>query len=119
MRHCVREDIGVHHHNQSDNRCQRDGVPENETEYLAFITDLVGSSRCHADGLRVHHLAHHAACTVGGAHQDRIETELLRSDSLQTTEQCVRGRIATCQRYSQPAEKRSKNWKEPTATSEG
>src|SRR5437763_13467742 len=52
---------------------------------------LAGGARDH-DGLRVDHLAHHAAGGVGRDNQDRIETELLRdrkSTRLNSSHRCI------------------------------
>src|SRR5215469_10615242 len=65
MRHQVRSNVGVEHHDQTDDRTQSDRVPDHEAKDHAFVADLVGGRGGHADRLRVHHLAHHATGAVG------------------------------------------------------
>src|SRR5882724_1148434 len=86
----AREHVCVQHYDNPHDRGQRDRVPEDKPENLAFIAQLVGGGGGDNDGLCVHHFAHHTASAVGRAHQDGIEVELLGRDLLQAPEQCVR-----------------------------
>ena len=79
----LRKNIGIHHHDDSDDGRKRDGVPEHEAEDGTLIAYLIGRGRCNANRLRVNHLAHHAPGAIGGAHENRTEIELLRGDFLQ------------------------------------
>jgi len=60
----VGERIGVKHYDHAHDRRQRYGVPKNETKDTAFAANLIGRRGCDANGLRVNHLAHHAAGAV-------------------------------------------------------
>src|ERR1700704_4786906 len=94
-------------------------MPHHKSEYRAFVPDLLGGSGGYRDRLRVHHFAHHATRTIGCAHENRIDPELLRSDSLQTPEQRVRRSVASGQGNTEPAEKRTEEWICPTRSGEG
>ena len=81
--------VRLQHHQNSHQRRQYQTVEEHVPKDVAFVTVPAGGCAGHDDRLRVDHLAHHAAGTVGCAHQDWTETELRRSDLLQTAEQDI------------------------------
>src|SRR5271154_1137607 len=65
VRHQVRKHIGVKHHDDANDRAERDGVPENVAEDDAFVAHLLCCGGGDGDGLRVHHFTHHAAGAIG------------------------------------------------------
>src|SRR5712671_2328786 len=112
------KDVGIHHDDDADDGCERHGVPENKAEDGAFVADLVGGRGSDADGLRVNHLAHHAAGAVGCTHENWAEVELLGSDFLQAAEENVGRRVAAREGYSEPTDESAKERKEPARTRE-
>src|SRR6266702_3444794 len=118
VRHGAREDIGIQQDDHADDGAQRNGMPEHVPENHALVADLIGRRRGHGDGLRIHHLAHHAARRVGRTHQDGVELELFRGDPLQATEQGVGRGVATRQRHAQPTQIRAEEGKQPTGARE-
>src|SRR6266581_4812633 len=66
--------VRVQQHDDPDDRAQRDRMPEHVAEDGALVPHLIRRRRRHGDGLRVHHLAHHAARRVGRAHQHWVES---------------------------------------------
>src|SRR5450432_1243454 len=104
MRNVLWEHVSVQHHNDSDDSCKRDRVPEHEAEDLALLADLIGGRGSDANGLRIDHLAHHTTGAIAGAHQNRTQVELLGSNSLQSAEKRVGRGVAAGQRDTQPAD---------------
>ena len=90
MGHEGTENISVHHNDDSYDSPERNRVPHHKAKNKPFITHLLGSCRWNGDLLCIHHFAHHASGAVGRAHQNWIDSELLRRDSLQTSEERVR-----------------------------
>ena len=82
--------VGVQHDDDFDDGSQSNRMPHYKSEDRALVPDLLGGSGCNRDRLRVHHFSHHATRTISRAHQNRIDPELLRSNSLQTPKQRVR-----------------------------
>jgi hypothetical protein len=64
-------------------------VPGHEPENDSFIAYLFSCGGGNRDGLGVYHFSHHASRAVGGAHEDWVDAELLRSNSLQTSEERI------------------------------
>src|SRR5213080_2223811 len=118
VRHGAREDVGIQQDDHADDGAQPNGMPEDVPENHPLVADLIGRRRGHGDGLRVHHLAHHAARRVGRTHQDRIELELLRGDALQATEERVGRRVAARQRHAQPTQVCAEERKQPASARE-
>ena len=119
MRNSTRENIGIQHDNDRDDRAQSDRMPDHETEDGPFIAHLCGSCCSNRDRLRVDHFAHYPAGAIGRAHQHRIDPELLRRDPLQASEQCIGRSVAARERHPEPAEERAKEWIEPSRTRKG
>lgn len=90
MRHRPAENVGVEHHDNSDDGAQGHRVPYHKPENNSLIAHLLGSRGGNRDGLRIYHFPHDAACAIRGAHQNRVDTELLRRNSLQASEERVR-----------------------------
>src|SRR5438876_893143 len=109
----LRQHVGVHHHDDSDDGCKRHGVPENEAEDGAFVANLIGRRGSDANRLRIDHLAHNATGAVRAAHEYGAQMELLRGDFLQTTEQRIGRGIAAGQGDAKPADVSAKEGKEP------
>src|SRR5947209_2851001 len=93
-------------------------MPGDESEYHSLVADLLGRSGGDGNRLGIHHLAHHTSGAIGGAHQNWIDTQLLRSNSLQASEQSVGRRVAPREGDSEPAEERPKKRIEPAGTRE-
>src|SRR6266478_10051459 len=119
MRNGTREDVGVQHDDDCNDRAQSNRMPDHETEDGPFIAHLCGRRCRDRDRLRVDHFAHHAARAVGGAHQHWIDPQLLRRDPLEASEQCIGRCIASRERHTEPAEERAKKWIKPACASEG
>src|SRR5439155_79662 len=115
----LRQHVGVHHHDDSDDGCKRHGVPENEAEDGAFVANLIGRRGSDANRLRIDHLAHNATGAVRAAHENGAQMELLRGDFLQTTEQRIGRGIAAGQGDAKPADVSAKEGKEPPRACEG
>src|SRR5882672_340663 len=114
----LREHISVEHDDDADNGSKGHGIPENEAENGAFLPDLIRRGSSDADGLRVDHFAHHAAGTVGRAHQNGAESELLSSDLLEAAKKNVGRSVASRQRDAEPANECAEEGKEPARASE-
>src|SRR5437868_1023191 len=93
-------------------------MPKHKAKNTAFGADLIGGSRCDADGLCVNHFAHDAARAVRCSHENRTQIQLLGGDSLQTSKQSVGRSIASSQRDAEPSDVRAKKWEEPTSSRE-
>ena len=104
------EYIRVEQDDDSDDRAESYGVPGDEAEDDAFVADLLGGGGGDGDGLGVDHFSHHASGTVGGAHEDGVDAELLRSNSLQAAEESVGGGVTAGERHSQPAQEGAEEW---------
>src|SRR4030095_7054820 len=65
-----REDIGLKEDEDADRGGERDAVPEDVAQDLAFVALLAGGDACHDDALGVDHLSHDAAAAVGGTAPD-------------------------------------------------
>ena len=96
------KNVGIDHHDDADDGRKRDGVPEYKAKDGPFVAYLIGRGRGDANRLRVDHFAHHASGAVGGAHENRAEVELLRSDFLQTAEESIRRSVAAGQGNAKP-----------------
>ena len=88
-----RVDVGLQHHQAAHQHREHDAVEEHIAQDVAFVAVPAGRGGGHDDGLRVDHLAHHAARTVGRCHQIRVQAELLGRDLLQSAKQHVGCRI--------------------------
>src|SRR5271166_6900952 len=118
VRHSTTENVSIEKYDHANNRAQGDGVPCHKAEDDSFVADLLGSSCGDRNGLRIYHFSHHSPGAVGLAHQHRIDTELLRSDPLQTAEERIGRGIAARQRDPEPSKKCSKEWIEQPGTRE-
>ncbi len=102
-----RPGVGVQRHQNADQGRQRDAMEEHVAQNAALVPVPVGRSARHHDALRVNHLAHHAARTVGGAHQHWTKAGLLGCDLLQAAEQHIRRGVRTRERHAQPTLQRA------------
>src|SRR5258708_16490435 len=72
VRDPVRKNVGVQHHDDTDDGAKRNRMPKHEAENHAFVAKLIGGGGGYADGLRVDHFPHHATGAVRGGHQNWI-----------------------------------------------
>src|ERR1700727_2654794 len=110
--------IGVKHDDDADDGTKRHRVPNHKAEDNSLVADLLGGRGGNGNRLSVHHFSHDSAATVGGAHQDRINAELLRSNSLQAAKQSIGRSVASGERNAQPAEESAKEWIQPSGSRE-
>src|SRR5208282_2044222 len=99
-----RKYIGLERHHDSHQSRQRKAVEEYVAQDVAFVPVPLGSGAGYDDALRIDHFAHDPTRTVGGAHQDRREPDLLCGDLLQAAEQHVGRGVRTGQGHAQPSE---------------
>src|ERR1035437_7141495 len=101
---CLEEDQQAHE------RCQDDAVNDDVAQDTALVPIPISGGAGHYNALRIQHLAHHTARTVGGDHKDWTESRLLSGDLLQTAKEHVRRGIRTRQYHPQPAKQSAKEW---------
>src|SRR5580692_1536060 len=114
MRHKGLEDVSVQQNDDPHDRPKRHRMPRHEAENNAFIANLLGSCGRNRNGLSVDHFPHHSAGAVGGAHQNWIDSKLLRRNALQASEERVRRSVASREGNTQPAQKRPEKRIEPS-----
>ena len=118
MRYCRSENIGIEQHYYPDDGTESHRVPRHKAENDSLVADLFSGSGGDCDGLRVYHFPHHASGTVGRAHEDGIDAQLLGGYSLQTTEQGIRGGVAAGERDAEPPQERAEEWIQPSGARE-
>src|SRR6202140_4632176 len=113
MRYRVSENIRIEQHDDADDGTERHRIPGHESKNDSLIAYLLSGRRGNYDGLPVFHFPHHSPGAIGGAHQNRIDAELLRSDPLQTAKQRIGRSVAARARYAPPAQKRAEERIQP------
>src|SRR6266853_1501762 len=112
------EDIGVKQHDDSHDSPECHRMPCDEAENNSLVAHLLGGGSGNRDGLGIDHFAHDSPSTVCRAHENGVDSELLRCNSLQAPKQRVGRRIASRQRHTQPAKEGTEEWVEPSGPSE-
>src|SRR5262249_53165869 len=108
----LRGNVRVEHHDETDNKREKDAVLQREAEQAAFVLAFHGGcSRCDGDARQTDHLSHHSTCRVSRSHQDRIHSKLISGDFLKGAEKRVRRSIAACQKHTERAYHRTEQWK--------
>src|SRR5215468_10343425 len=107
------EYISIKEYYYADDGTKSHRMPRHKSENDSFIAHLLGGSRGNRYRLRIHHFPHYSSGAVGRAHQNRVDAKLLRSDSLQTAKQRIRGSVAAGERYPQPTEECAEERIEP------
>src|ERR1700689_3083378 len=102
VRHGPSENIRVEQYDDSNDGTESNRVPRDKAENDSFVADLLGSSGRNRDRLRIDHFPHHTSGAVGRAHKDRVDAQLLRSNSLQAAKERVRRRVTAGKRHSEP-----------------
>src|SRR6185369_98137 len=108
------KDIGIEHNYYSNDGTEGHRVPRDKSEDDSFVADLLGSCRRNRNGLGVHHFPHYSSGAVVRAHENRVDAELLRSNTLQATKERIGGCIAASERHSQPSQERAKKRIQPS-----
>src|SRR5688572_14976339 len=111
--------VGLEGDENADERGQDDAVDENIAEDLAFLAVVIRRGAGDDDALGIDHLAHDAAGTVRGAHEDGADTGLFGGDFLQAAEEDVGGGVGSGEGNAEPAEQCSKKWIEAAGLGEG
>src|SRR5664279_1042302 len=106
------------HHNPHQTR-QRDAVEKDIAQNVALVPIPLGSGTGDDNALRVNHLAHDAAGTVGGRHENRRNAHLLGRNLLQTAEEHVGRGIRSGQCDSHPSQQGSEERIEVAGAGEG
>ena len=83
------EDIGVKQHDDSHDSPEGHRMPCDEAENNSLVAHLLGGGSGNRDGLGIDHFAHDSPSTVCRAHENGVDSELLRCNSLQAPKQRV------------------------------
>ena len=104
--------LEIRHDTKNNQHCE--GVSNRFTEDRTFLTNHTRSCASNRDGLRRDHFTANTTGGVSSRHEVRVNAELFTSRTLQSTEECVCGRVRTSEEYAQPAEYRSEERIEST-----
>src|SRR5271157_1475036 len=116
----VRERSNVSHekHHNPHQTSQRNAVEEDVTQNVTFVSIPLGSGTGDDNALRVNHLAHDAAGTVGRGHENGRNAHLLGRNLLQAAEEHVGGSVGAGQSDSHPSQQGSEERIEVTGAGE-